>query len=69
MHVTDRIKSVKRAHWEVWHVGGHVSPGKILILDFLRSLLVPFGGETARVGRPTANLVIVFETFKRSVTK
>ena len=27
---------------------------------------MPFGGEIARVGRPTANLVIVFETFKRS---
>ena len=35
------------------------------ISDLLRSLLVPFRGETARVGRPTANLVIVFETFKR----
>ena len=27
---------------------------------------MPFWGEIARVGRPTANLVIVFETFKRS---
>ena len=27
---------------------------------------IAFWGETARVGRPTANLVIVFETFKRS---
>ena len=46
--------------------GGHVPPGKFLISDLLRSLLVPFGGETARVERLTANLVIVFETFKRS---
>ena len=45
---------------------GHVPPGKFLISDLLRSLLVPFWGETARVERPTANLVIVFETFKRS---
>ena len=37
-----------------------------MISDLLRLLLVPFWGETARVGRPTANLVIVFETFKRS---
>ena len=36
--------------------GGHVLPGKFLISDLLRSLLVPFWGETARVGRPTANL-------------
>ena len=46
--------------------GGHVPAGKFLISDHLRSLLVPFWGETARVGRPTANLVIVFETFKCS---
>ena len=46
--------------------GGHVPTGKFLISDLLRSLLVPFWGETARVGRPTANLVIVFETFKCS---
>ena len=43
--------------------GGHVPKGKVLISDLLRSLLEPFWGETARVGRPTANLVIVFETF------
>ena len=55
VHVTDRRG--------VWHVGGHVPPGKFLISDLLRSLLVPFWGETARFGRPTANLVIVFETF------
>ena len=35
-----------------------------MISDLLRSLLVPFWGETARVGRPTANTFIVFETFK-----
>ena len=46
--------------------GGHVPPGNFLTSDLLRSLLVPFWVETARVGRPTANLVIVFETFKRS---
>ena len=46
--------------------GGHVPPGNFMISDLLRSLLVPFWGETARFGRPTANLVIVFETFKRS---
>ena len=34
---------------------------KILISDLLRSLLMSFWGETARLGRPTANLVIVFE--------
>ena len=45
--------------------GGHITPGKFLISD-LTSLFVPFWGETATVGRPTANLVIVFETFKRS---
>ena len=44
----------------------HVPPGKFSISDLLRSLLVPSWGKTARVGRPTANLVIVFETFKRS---
>ena len=44
--------------------GGHVLSGKFFISDLLRSLLVPFWGETARVGRPTANLAIVFETFK-----
>ena len=47
-------------------MGGHVPPGKLLISDLLRSLLVPFWGETARVGRPTAKVVIVFETFKCS---
>ena len=36
--------------------GGHVLPGKFLISDLLRSLLVLFGGETVRVGRPIANL-------------
>ena len=41
--------------------GGHVPPGKFLISGLLRSLLVPFRGEPARVGRPTSNLVIVFE--------
>ena len=44
--------------------GGHVPPGKCLIPDLLRSLLVSFWGETARVGQPTSNLVTVFETFK-----
>ena len=37
--------------------GGHVPPRKFLPSDLLRSLLVPFWGETARVGRPTAILV------------
>ena len=55
--------------------GGHVPPSlvpslgtrlmfppeKCLISDVLRSLLVPFWGETARVGQPTANLVIVLD--------
>ena len=45
---------------------GTCPPGKFLISYLLRSLLVLFWGETARVGQPTANLVIVFETFKRS---
>ena len=66
MHVTDRIKRAKRALGGVARWGGTCPPRKILISNFLRSLLVPFWGETARVGRPTANLVIVFETFKRS---
>ena len=34
--------------------------------DLLRSLLVLFRGERARVGQTVANLVIVFEAFKRS---
>ena len=29
-------------------------PGKFLISDLLRSLLVPFWGGTVRVGRPTS---------------
>ena len=44
---------------------GTCPPRKIYVSDLLRSLLVPFWGETARVRQPTANLVIVFETFKR----
>ena len=40
---------------------GYVPPGKFLISDLLSSLLVPFRGEPARVGRPTSNLIIVFE--------
>ena len=42
--------------------GGTFSPRKFF--DFRSS--EPFWGETARVGRQTANLVIVFETFKCS---
>ena len=46
---------------------GGMPPRKIfLISDLLRPFLVPFWGKIARVGRPTANLVIVFEAFKRS---
>ena len=41
----------------------HAPPGKFLISDLLRSFLVPFWGEIARVGLPTA---IVFEAFKCS---
>ena len=47
---------------------GDMSPPR-KIFDFRPSeiwLLVPFWGETAGVGRPTTNLVIVFEPFKRS---
>ena len=67
VHVTDRKKSARSARARgVWHVGEHVPSGKFLISDLLRLLLVPFWGETARVVRPTANLVIVLETFKRS---
>ena len=66
MHMTDCIKRAKHAHRGMWHVGGHVPPEKFLISDLLRLLLVSFWGETAGVGRPTANLVIVFETFKCS---
>ena len=62
MHVTDHINCAKRGVAR----GGHVSLGKFSISDLLRLLLAPFWGETVRVGRPTANLVIVFETFKRS---
>ena len=61
MHVTDRIKRAKGCG--TW---GTCPPRKFLISDLLRSLLVPFWDETARVGQPTANLVIVFESFKRS---
>ena len=43
----------------MWHVGD-MSPQE----NF--DLLVLLWGETARVGRPTANLVIAFETFKCS---
>ena len=35
--------------------------GTFLISDFLRSFLVLFWGKIARVGRPTAYLVIVFK--------
>ena len=49
MHMTDRIKRIKRA------LGGVAREG-MSISDLLRSLLVPFRGEKARVGRPTANL-------------
>ena len=45
---------------------GDMSPRKIFDFDHLRSLLVPFWGEIARVAWLTASLVIVFETFKRS---
>ena len=65
VHVTDGIKRAKRALGSVAR-GGTCRPGNFLIADLLRSLLVPFRSETARVGRPTANVVIVFETFKRS---
>ena len=48
MHMTDRIYGgVARR--------GHAPLGKFLISDLLRLLLVLFWGETARVGRPTAN--------------
>ena len=40
-------------------------PRKFGISDLLRSFLVPFWGEIARVGQPTAkSIVIVFEAFK-----
>ena len=46
---------------------GDISPEEnFLISDLLRSLLVPFWGETAGVGQSTTKLVIVFETFKHS---
>ena len=66
MHVTNRIKRAKRALGDVVR-GGHVPLGKFLISDLLRSLLVPFWGETAKVGRPAANLVIMFETYARTI--
>ena len=69
MHVTDGIKRYLEARaLRALNVarGRHASPGKFLISDLLRLLLVPFWGETARVERLTANLVIVFEIFKRS---
>ena len=62
MHMTDDIKRALG----VLACGRHVPPGKFLISDLLRLLLVPLWGETARVGRPTANIVIVFESFKWS---
>ena len=39
--------------------GGHVPPENFRPSEIA---FLPFWGETARVGRPTANLVIVFET-------
>ena len=63
MHVTDCIKREVRALEGCGTGGGHVPPGKFYLL---RSLLVPFWGETARVGQPTANLVIMFENFEHS---
>ena len=35
-------------------VWGHAPQENFLISDFLRSFLVPFWGEIARVGQPTA---------------
>ena len=64
MYVTDCIKRAKRMRLGCVACGGHIPPGKCLIPDLLRSLLVSFWGETARVGRPTFNLVTVFESFK-----
>ena len=55
VHVTDRIKRAKRALWAV--ARRNTSPRKIFDFrhsDLLRSFLVPFWGETARVGQPTA---------------
>ena len=53
VYVTDHIKREART-LGVCGMWGHVPPGKFLISDLLRPLLVPFWGETARVGRPTA---------------
>ena len=66
MHVTDRKKCTKCARYRgVSHMGDMPPPppppGKTLISDLPRLLLVPFWDETARVGQPTANLVIVLE--------
>ena len=56
MHATDRIKRARKARARGCGTWGHVPPGKFLLPDLLRSLLVPFWGETARVGQPTANI-------------
>ena len=53
VHETDRIKRTKRVRLGCVTCR-YVPPGKFFILDLLRSLLVSFWGETARVGRPTA---------------
>ena len=53
MHVTDRIKRAKRAPG-VCGTWGTCPPGKFLISDLRRSLLVLFWGKTAKIGRITA---------------
>ena len=54
-------KTCERARARGGARGDRSPQENFLISDLLRSLLVPFWGETGRVGRPTANLVIVFE--------
>ena len=48
---------------------GHVPPGKFLIPVLLRSLFVPFWGETARVERPTANIVFEAKLNARTIKR
>ena len=52
LYLAKRIKSHEARLLEGF--GGMPPPGTFLISDLLRSFLVPFWGEIARVGRPTA---------------
>ena len=61
MHGTDHIKHTKHA-LRVCGTWGTYPPRKMFDCRPEITYGAVFGGETARVGQPTANLVIVFET-------